>query len=590
MTDLGLWKQGWMWVLSQKHILAWAHTAACGSREQLAFLVDRHWPAVSRACVSSSRLALAALQQWRGCVARGLLAVASLGPAAVFVILWSCFVCMTSPACALYALLSLGAAGAVIHYMGYTPGLFIVGLFGILIMWMYGYFWITGMLLVAGGCMCSLKHARYVIPVLTTYAIYCVAVRVGWLGVFFTLNLSFLTNDLLNKLLQGYEDRTEERQFEEMKDSDPVMDEFYRSCEFPTAPDSEPETVSSAKQYCSSPTQDVLHVQKEESPSKVVKSDSSSLDEMKRIMDGSTHYDVLGISRNKSIDQKILKKEYHRMVLLVHPDKNMGNPLACESFKKLQSAYEASGTNSSSHSSMQVLSDLTKKNCYDEQLRKEESRKTAPRSRAVSQQDCSQYHQAKDGDGWVENGFSTSLKMEIPRAFVCAESKIFDVSEWATCQFQSIMSIGHYLQFPGMECKPNTHGPTFMVNMVGADRMPQRSYSSRCPFSLDAEMIPEDEFELWLQQALASGHAVFLDTWNTASRPNKFMNATSTRGRLLRIAAIEVETGHGQRRRTRSTRARGGVPVCFLQHGRCSSVERTWRRRRQCPSNMASEG
>ena len=27
-----------------------------------------------------------------------------------------------------------------------------------------------------------------------------------------------------------------------------------------------------------------------------------------------------------------------------------------------------------------------------------------------------------------------SLQMEIPRAFVCAESKIFDVSEWATCQ------------------------------------------------------------------------------------------------------------------------------------------------------------
>lgn len=25
-------------------------------------------------------------------------------------------------------------------------------------------------------------------------------------------------------------------------------------------------------------------------------------------------------------------------------------------------------------------------------------------------------------------------QMEIPRAFVCAESKIFDVSEWAICQ------------------------------------------------------------------------------------------------------------------------------------------------------------
>lgn len=84
------------------------------------------------------------------------------------------------------------------------------------------------------------------------------------------------------------------------------------------------------------------------------------------------------------------------------------------------------------------------------------------------EQDCCQYHQAKDGDGWVEykgslaferaqkviplyqimftasiylvcvpsfdkSCFST-LKMEIPRAFVCAESRIFDVSEWAICQ------------------------------------------------------------------------------------------------------------------------------------------------------------
>jgi DnaJ homolog subfamily C member 14 len=35
--------------------------------------------------------------------------------------------------------------------MSYAPGLFIVGIFGIVIMWMHGYFWITGMLLVVGG-------------------------------------------------------------------------------------------------------------------------------------------------------------------------------------------------------------------------------------------------------------------------------------------------------------------------------------------------------------------------------------------------------------------------------------------------------
>jgi DnaJ homolog subfamily C member 14 len=66
------------------------------------------------------------------------------------------------------------------------------------------------------GCMCSLKHDPYVIHVLTTYTIYCVAVHVGWLGVFFTLNLSFLTNDLMNILLQGYE-KIEEIEFKEMK-------------------------------------------------------------------------------------------------------------------------------------------------------------------------------------------------------------------------------------------------------------------------------------------------------------------------------------------------------------------------------------
>jgi DnaJ family protein C protein 14 len=57
-------------------------------------------------------------------------------------------------------------------------------------------------------------------------------------------------------------------------------------------------------------------------------------------------------------------------------------------------------------------------------------------------QDCGQYHQAKDGDGWVElKGtlpFERAHKIEIPRAFVCAESKIFDVSEWAICQVSSL--------------------------------------------------------------------------------------------------------------------------------------------------------
>lgn len=47
--------------------------------------------------------------------------------------------------------LSQGAAGAAVQYLGYTPGLFIVGLFAILILWMYANFWITGALFIVGG-------------------------------------------------------------------------------------------------------------------------------------------------------------------------------------------------------------------------------------------------------------------------------------------------------------------------------------------------------------------------------------------------------------------------------------------------------
>lgn len=58
-----------------------------------------------------------------------------------------------------------------------------------------------------------------------------------------------------------------------------------------------------------------------------------------------------------------------------------------------------------------------------------------------------------------------------------------------------------------MACRPNTHRPSFHVNMVGLGKTTQRSKSSRFPWELDAEMMDEDEeeFELWLQEALASG-------------------------------------------------------------------------------------
>ncbi|XP_074568333.1 uncharacterized protein LOC141824896 [Curcuma longa] len=523
MGSEGLFKRGWKLFHSKKQPFSRIRVAAGSTRERLLFLFERHWPLIYRLCVAAARFLLRFLSQWRECAVGGLRSVLTLGPTALFVILWSFFLCLASTTSLLYVLLSLAAASVAIHYLGFTPGLFIVGHYGILIMWIYGYFWMTAIVLITAGYMFSLNRAWFLTLLATAYSVYSVYTRVGLLGVFLSLNLSFISNDILNKLHQRYNYTDESIHIEEQKDSEPVMEDFSIDTEYST-PITEPEDVACSKSACSTPeVSTITNTQKDASPSKVVVVEASSLVEMRRIISCSNHYEVLDFPRNINIDPKILKKEYHKKVLLVHPDKNLGagGSLACESFDKLKCAYE-------------VLSDLTKKKNYDEQLRKEESGRVCQRSSTASQkggveyrseesrriectkcgkshiwictnrnkararwcQDCFQCHQAKDGDGWVESRRSTTiispLKMEIPRAFVCAESKIFDVSEWASCQ--------------GMSCKPNTHGPTFHVNMVGLDRTGLRSNRSRYPWGLEAEMITKDyEFELWIQQAFASG-------------------------------------------------------------------------------------
>ncbi|KAI5674600.1 hypothetical protein M9H77_14964 [Catharanthus roseus] len=523
MEDIGLFKQGWKWLQSKKNCYSVVRTTANCCRDNIGLFIERHWPMVCCGCAKSWNLVLLLMIRWKECIVRGFRSFVGLGSAALLVIMWSCFISLTSISCLVYVILSMGAAGVAVQYLGYTPGIFIVGLFAILILWMYANFWITGTLFIVGGYLFSLNHARLVVLMATLYAMYCVKVRVGWLGVFLSINLSFLSNDALNYLLQWCDNLSESTPTEEQMETESFTEEdFSTECEY-SVPTDEPEKVqqpckSSSKPAAPAP---LVNKQKESSAKQVAKEDASSSIEMKRILSSSNHYEALGFVRNKKIDVILLKKEYRKKAMLVHPDKNMGSPLASESFKKLQCAYE-------------VLSDAVKKRDYDEQLRKEESKSVLQRSSSTSQQDgsdycleesrriqctkcgnshiwvctnrtkskarwcqdCCQYHQAKDGDGWVEYKgslvFDQPQKVEIPRAFVCAESKIFDVSEWAICQ--------------GMACRPNTHRPSFHVNMVGLDKSTQRSSSSRYPWDLDAEMMDEDEeFELWLQQALASG-------------------------------------------------------------------------------------
>ncbi|KAF5815141.1 putative DnaJ domain, cleavage inducing molecular chaperone, Jiv, Chaperone J-domain superfamily [Helianthus annuus] len=542
MEDIMLFKPDWKWVLSETHCYSVMKAVWCFNNA-VAGSLARHWPSVCRGCWTLAKVLWYSLVRWKDCCVRGSRSLFGLGTAALLVIIWSCFLSLTSMSCVLCVLLCMGAAACAIHYLGHTPGVFIVGLIAILVLWMYGNFWITGTLFIVGGYLFSRKHAQLVVLVATLYALHCVKVQVGWSGFLVSINLAFISNDALNCILKWCDELSEKTQFEEPNFPDsfvedeirPTESEFFDSTDEPekvnptdetekekAKPTVEPEKVQPCEPLSKKPdpTPVVINKPKESTPAAVVKTDVNAVNEMKRIIACADHYEALGLSRYKKIDAALLKKEYRKKAMLVHPDKNMGSPLASESFKKVQCAYE-------------VLSDSLKKRDYDEQLRKKESKSLSHRSPSTSHQenpdycsvesrriqctkcghshiwictnrikskarwcqDCCQYHQAKDGDGWVEYKGSLSFdrpnKVEIPRAFVCAESKIFDVSEWAICQ--------------GMGCRPNTHRPTFHVNMVGLEK-PERSNSSRFPWDFDAKMADEDEeFELWLKQALASG-------------------------------------------------------------------------------------
>ncbi|GFS45252.1 chaperone DnaJ-domain superfamily protein [Actinidia rufa] len=258
---------------------------------------------------------------------------------------------------------SQGAAGAAVQYLGYTPGLSIVICF-------------------------SFNHAHIVVLVATTYAIYCVKVRSGFLGVLLSVNLAFFSNDVLNYLLQRCDNLNKSTHLEEHEESESFAEfteeELSGECEY-SVPVDEDENLHSCRSS-SQTAASAAFVQKASSAKQVVREDANSHNEMKRIISSMDHYEALGFSRHKKFDATLLKKEYRKKkartrstllwlfvpcdsrirwlkdkAVLVHPDKNMGSPLADESFKKLQCAYD-------------VLSDSVKKRDYDEQLKKEESK------------------------------------------------------------------------------------------------------------------------------------------------------------------------------------------------------------------------
>ena len=107
MEDIGLFKQGWKWFQSQKHTYSRARTVFFRFRDKVGMFIERHWPMVCRGCAWIGSLLWLAVLQWWDCIIKGFRSLVGLGSAALLLIMWSCFLSLTSMSCLAYVLLSM---------------------------------------------------------------------------------------------------------------------------------------------------------------------------------------------------------------------------------------------------------------------------------------------------------------------------------------------------------------------------------------------------------------------------------------------------------------------------------------------------
>lgn len=505
-------------------------------RCQLQWVIRRAWPPLRHALLIMGGIAVTLALSWLNCTIQGCKSLVRLGSAAFFVVVCCCALNlgMLGGFFKLFLCLVLSAVAA--FFAGYMYALVLFGIFSGLILWLYGSFWLTGGVLVVGGILFIADQPRPALFVGLFYSMYSAKVVGGWLGLFLCLNLSFVFSSLMIYLLHS-------------NDTDSSAQDFTGTTEGHANKSNKNRTRRGKPSEASDamPSMDTHQAGLGTTRSATTsEGEASAVDrEVERLLSCKDHYAVLELLRFAEVDLVTLKRDYKKKAMLVHPDKNLGNAVAEEAFKRLQNAYE-------------VLLDPSKKQSYDDELKREEVLSALKRfqqevfrngragtsenwcthsederdedsatRRVVCKkcnnthrwictdrnklharwcQECQDHHQAKDGDGWVEQKghaffFGMFRRVDMPQAFACADSKIYEVTEWVQCQ--------------GMKCIPNTHKPSFHVGTAGlfknTTRGPRTSNASfgntadSFPFAHMNENMTEEEFLKWLENAMASG-------------------------------------------------------------------------------------
>ncbi|XP_073120219.1 uncharacterized protein [Henckelia pumila] len=511
------------------------------ARDHVQVKIQHAQPIVFRWIKHFGKIMLLLFMVWLDCTLRGFDSFLRMGTSSFFSIVWCSALSVITMAGIGKFLMVLAVAAAAGLFLGLILAVVFIGVAGMVILWFYGSFWTTGLVIFLGGVSFILSHDRIALFIMSAYSVYCAFMYVGWLGLVLAMNLSFISSDALLFFLRSIinEQRTPNSQPEQA-----------------TGMRGQPSFHPNEFQHTSSSeTSNTVPPDRSQGVPSTSGSDSelTSEDEVVRLLRCTDHYSALGLSRFENIDVSAIKREYRKKAMLVHPDKNMGNEKSAEAFKKLQNAYE-------------VLLDSFKRKEYDEELRREEllnyfrkfqnasrenkrhglftsnfartedgedpmgeSRRIACKkcglfhiwvhtkklkSRARWCQECQDFHPAKDGDGWVEQSsqplfFGMLQKVEAPSAYVCAAGKVYDATEWYHCQ--------------GMRCAANAHKPTFQVNTNAVTRNGRTrgtNSGQRGGIPSTEETMSEEEFFEWLQNAMQSG--MFENLSGTSENPSGF--------------------------------------------------------------------
>ncbi|XP_062108847.1 uncharacterized protein LOC133819581 [Humulus lupulus] len=488
------------------------------------------YPVVLKWLMHFGSIMLLILMVWLDCAIRGMDSFIRLGTTSFFSVIWCSIFSLIAMVGIFKFLVVLTLAALIGLFVGFTLGILVAAISGAIFLWLYGSFWTTVLVIFLGGLAFALSRERAALFISTVYSVYCAWTYVGWLGLLVALNLAFISSDILIYFLKN--NINQNRSPEGSTEQTPGMqgqqgffnsDQTHSSA-FETGPGFSTDRSPGAPSTSG------------------VDSESTSEDEVVRLLNCTDLYSVLGLSRYENVDDSLLKREYRKKAMLVHPDKNMGNEKAVEAFKKLQNAYE-------------VLLDSVKRKTYDDELRREELLDIFRRFQSTSQkngghglfasglarsdadgedpfgesrriackkcnnfhlwvltrksksqarwcQDCKDFHPARDGDGWVEQSsqpliFGLLQKVDAPVAFVCADSKVYNATEWYICQ--------------GMRCPANTHKPSFHVNtsLTTKHNVGKGSSSGqkggKMPTTNVEDCRTEEEFFEWLQNAVQSG-------------------------------------------------------------------------------------